>query len=63
MGEVAVVKPPKTMVTVPAGISAVDTVSVPTPVAVENDGDVKVVVAQAVGLHVTLVTVGLIALK
>ncbi len=61
MGREAVVKPPKTMVTVPAGISAVDTVRVPTPA--ENDGDVKVVLEQAVGLQVTLVTVAEMELK
>jgi hypothetical protein len=62
MGREAVVKPPKTMVTDPAGISAVDTVAVPCPPA-ENETDVKLVVEQAVGLHVTLVTVAVMALK
>ena len=61
MGRAAVVKPPKTMVTDPAGISAVDTVMVPTPF--ENDREVKVVVEQAVGPHVTLVDVAEIELK
>jgi len=54
MGRRAVVKAPKTMVTVPAGISRVATVIVPTPLI--NERDVKVVVLQA-GLHATLVTV------
>jgi hypothetical protein len=61
MGRRAVVKPPKTMVTVPAGISATPTDIVPTPPT--NEGDVKVVVVQTVGLHATLVTVAVIALK
>jgi len=54
IGRSAVVKPPSTIVTVPAGISSAPTVIVPTPL--ENASDVNVVVVHA-GLHVTLVNV------
>jgi hypothetical protein len=62
MGRRAVVKPPKTMVTRPAGISTTPTFIVPCPLALGNERAVIVAVGQA-GLHVTLVNVGVIELK